>query len=112
MNKRAVYLYYYSMIVYLFGSIPFILYAILMKPINGLYHEKPYTIISPVFGNMGIYMEGLLVIALAFIAVSITLYLVSLIYNRGKNGQISNRTVITPLILYAFTFIALGATLI
>lgn len=112
MDKKSVYLYYYSMIIYLFGSVPFILYAVLIKPIGAMYHEKPYTMISPAFGNFGVYMEGLLVIALVFIVLSIILYLLSLMHNRSKNGKISNKTIITPVILYAFTFIALGVALI
>ncbi len=112
MDKKSVYLYYYSMIIYLFGSVPFILYAVLIKPIGAMYHEKPYTMTSPVFGNFGVYMEGLLVIALVFIVLSIILYLLSLMHNRSKNGKISNKTIITPVLLYAFTFIALGVALI
>ncbi|MEM0139151.1 MAG: hypothetical protein QXZ44_00850 [Ferroplasma sp.] len=112
MDKKSLYLYYYSMIVYLFGSVPFILYGVLIKPIGVMYHEQPFKMVSPVFGNFGVYEEGLLVIALVFIIASIILYLVSLLKNRSRNGKISTRTIIAPVLLYIFTFAVIGVALI
>ncbi|WP_337860661.1 hypothetical protein [Ferroplasma sp.] len=112
MDKKSIYLYYYSMIIYLFGSVPFILYAVLIKPIGAMYNEKPFQMISPVFGNFGVYEEGLLAITLVLVILSIILFAVSLMHNRSKNGKISTRTVIAPVILYIFTFAVIGVALI
>jgi len=112
MDKKSIYLYYYSMIVYLFGSVPFVLYAVLIKPIGVMYHEHPFTMTSPVFGNFGVYEEGLLVIALVLVILSVILYVISLVHNRGNHGKISLRTVIAPILLYVFTFAVIGVTVI
>ncbi len=112
MDKKSLYMYYYSMIIYLFGSVPFILYAVIMKPIATLYHEEVYNMTSPVLGNFGAYLNLLLAITLTFIAVSIILMAISLYHNKTKNGKISRRTIITPVILYIFTFAAIGVALI
>ena len=112
MDKKSLYYYYYSMIVYLFGSVPFVLYAILIKPVGKLYHEKPFTMTSPVFGNFGVFEEVLLALTLIFIAISIILFIISIMGNKKKKKKISTATLITPLILYAFTFIALGAAVL
>ena len=112
MDKKSLYLYYYSIIVYLFGSVPFILYAVLIKPIGAMYHERPFQTVSPVFGNFGVYEEGLLVIALVLIILSIILFILSLGHNRASNGKISNRTIIAPVLLYIFTFAVIGVALI
>ncbi len=112
MDKRSLYLYYYSMIAYLFGSVPFILYAVLIKPVGAMYHEVPSTMVSPVFGNFANYELGLLIITLIFVVVSIILYVLSLMRNRSKNGKISTRTIIAPVLLYIFTFAVIGVALI
>ncbi|KJE49931.1 MULTISPECIES: hypothetical protein [Acidiplasma] len=112
MDKKSLYLYYYAMIAYWIGSVPFVLYAILIKPVGKLYHEQPYTMISPVFGNFGVYEEGLLVIALVFIFISIILLGISIAHNKSTNGKISRRTIITPILLYIFTFAALGGAIL
>ncbi|MCL4453600.1 hypothetical protein [Ferroplasma sp.] len=112
MDKKSIYLYYYSMIIYLFGSVPFILYAVLIKPIGAMYHENPSTMVSPVFGNFAVYEEGLLVITLVLVIISIILYAISLGHNRSRNGKISSRTVIAPILLYIFTFAVIGVALI
>ncbi len=112
MDKKSLYLYYYSMIVYLFGSVPFILFAILIKPISALYHENAYQMTSPVLGNFGAYINLLFAITLIFIFVSIILMIMSLYHNNTKKGKISKRTIITPVILYIFTFAAIGVALI
>jgi hypothetical protein len=100
------------MIIYLFGSVPFILYAVLIKPIGAMYHEQPFKMVSPVLGNFGVYEEGLLVITLALVIISILLYVASLGHNRSRNGKISSRTVIAPILLYIFTFAVIGVALI
>jgi hypothetical protein len=112
MDKKSIYLYYYSMIVYLFGSVPFILYAVLIKPIGVMYHEHPFQMISPAFGNFGVYEEGLLVIALVMVILSVVLYIISLMHNRGNHGKISSRTIIAPILLYIFTFAIIGVAVI
>jgi magnesium-transporting ATPase (P-type) len=112
MDKKSIYLYYYSMIIYLFGSVPFILYAVLIKPIGVMYHEKPFSMVSPVFGNFGVYEEGLLVITLVLVIVSIILFVISLLHNKSRNGKISFRTILAPVILYIFTFAVIGVALI
>ncbi len=112
MDKKSLQLYYYSMIIYWIGSIPFILYAVLIKPIGKMYHEQPYKMISPVFGNFGVYEQNLLIAALVLIILSILLLTISLIHNKSVKGKISKRTIITPIILYLFTFIVLIGALI
>jgi hypothetical protein len=112
MDKKSIYMYYYSMIVYLFGSVPFILYAVLIKPIGAMYHEHPFQMTSPVFGNFGVYEEGLLVITLVMIILSVVLYIISLMHNRGNHGKISSRTIIAPILLYVFTFAIIGVAVI
>jgi len=112
MDKKSIYLYYYSMIIYLFGSVPFILYAVLIKPIGAMYHEHPFQMTSPVFGNFGVYEEGLLVITLVMVILSIILYAISLMHNRGRHGKISSRTIIAPILLYIFTFAVIGVAVI
>ncbi len=105
MNK-ALNIYYASIILYLFGSVPFVLYAVVIKPLSVSYHEDTYKMISPVFGNFGVYINSLEIIELVLITVSLALFIIAIFTARSGGKKLSKLTIIFPVILYIFAYAA------
>ncbi|SMD31345.1 hypothetical protein [Picrophilus oshimae] len=105
MNK-ALNMFYASMVLYLFGSVPFVLYAVVIKPLSVSYHENTYSMISPVFGNFGVYISSLEIIELVLITISLALFIVSIFLARASGKKLSKLTLMFPVILYLFAYIA------
>ena len=110
MDRFSLKLYYSSMMVYIFGSITLILYALIINPMAVMYHEPISQMTSPVFGSYGRYLFSLELFTIIVMVASLILYAISIYHNYSRNGKISMRTVITPLILYAFAFVLLGVS--
>lgn len=110
MDKLSLNLYYASMVVYMVGGIPLILYTLIIRPIAQLYHEPISTMVSPVFGNYGIFLRNLFIISVVAVTISLVLYLVSVYRTKHGNRKISTFTVIFPLILYVFGYVLLGVS--
>ncbi|MCL4330925.1 MAG: hypothetical protein M1304_01475 [Candidatus Thermoplasmatota archaeon] len=108
MDSKALGLYYGSMIVYMIGSIPLILYTLIVRPIANMYHEPISQMVSPIFGNYGAYLRDLFIISLVFVTVSVVLYLISVQRTSWGRKGISLPTIIMPVILFAFAYILLG----
>lgn len=110
MDSKALNLYYGSMIVYMIGSVPLILYTLIVMPIAKMYHEPIAHMVSPIFGNYADYLRDLFLISLIFVTVSLLLYLLSVQRTSwGKNG-ISRRTLVLPVILFAFAYLLLAVS--
>lgn len=110
MNKKSLNLYYASMIIYMIGGIPLVLYTLIIRPIAELYDEPISSMVSPVFGAYGPYLRNLFIISLVFVTVSLVLYLASVYGTRHRNGRISNITLILPIALYVFGYALLGVS--
>ncbi|KAA8922927.1 MAG: hypothetical protein F6Q11_02640 [Thermoplasma sp.] len=98
------------MMIYIFGSITLILYTLIIKPIALMYHEPISQMTSPVFGNYGRYLFSLEAFTLIVMIASLVLYGISMYHNHTRNGKVSMRTIIAPLILYVFAFALLGVS--
>ncbi|MCL5881539.1 MAG: hypothetical protein M1592_03025 [Candidatus Thermoplasmatota archaeon] len=110
MDSKALGLYYGSMIVYMIGSIPLILYTLIVRPIANMYHEPISQMVSPIFGNYGAYLRDLFIISLVFVTASVVLYLVSVQRTSWGRKGISRMTIIMPVVLFAFAYILLGVS--
>lgn len=98
------------MIVYMVGAVPLILYGLVIKPIANLYHEPIATMVSPVFGNYGNYLNSLFFISLALVSLSLLFFILSW-YSASKKGKnLSPATKLLPIILFAFGYILLGVS--
>ena len=110
MNKFSLKMYYASMITYMIGGIPLVLYSLIIRPIALLYHEPISSMVSPVFGNYGLYLRDLFIISLAFVTTSLILYLISVYTTRRSSGRISTVTIVLPIALYVFGYVLLGVS--
>ncbi|MEM3852550.1 MAG: hypothetical protein QXP70_06070, partial [Methanomassiliicoccales archaeon] len=110
MKRRALYLYYASMIVYMISSIFFILYALVIRPVALLYHENVRQMVSPVFGNFYVFMLSLLIISYVLVSVSLVLFLLSMLTARRNRSRLSAMTIIFPIILYVVAYSLLGVS--
>jgi hypothetical protein len=110
MNRRALHLYYASMIVYMLASIFFILYGLVIRPVSVLYHENVKQMVSPVFGNFYVFMLSLVIISLTLTAISLALFLASIAIARKARSHLSAGTLIFPVLLYVFAFALLGVS--
>lgn len=110
MDKLSLNLYYSSMIVYMIGGIPLILYTLIIRPIASLYHEPIASMISPVFGNYSLYLLGLFTVSLIFVTTSLLLFLISLYRTRKHKNKISTITIALPIALYVFGYALLGVS--
>ncbi|MEM0157858.1 MAG: hypothetical protein QXN26_07370 [Thermoplasmataceae archaeon] len=110
MDSKSLSLYYGSMIVYMIGSIPLVLYTLIVRPIANMYHEPVSQMVSPIFGNYAAYLRDLFIISLVFVTLSAVLYLASVQRTSWGRKGISSVTIILPVILYAFAYILLGVS--
>lgn len=110
MDSKALNLYYGSMIIYMIGSIPLILYTLIVRPIANMYHEPISQMVSPIFGNYGAYLRDLFVISIAFVTLSLILYLISVQRTSWGRRGVSRTTIILPIVLFAFAYILLGVS--
>ena len=110
MDKLSLNLYYSSMIVYMIGGVPLILYTLIIRPIANLYKEPISSMVSPVFGNYGSYLFALFLISLIFVTVSLLLFLVSVYRVKSHRQRISNATLALPIALYIFGYALLGVS--
>ncbi|MBX8632150.1 MAG: hypothetical protein KIY12_09210 [Thermoplasmata archaeon] len=110
MNRRALHLYYASMIVYMLASIFFILYGLVIRPVSLLYHEDVRQMVSPVFGNFYMFMLSLVIISVTLTVISLALFLASVAVARKTQSRLSAGTLIFPVLLYLFAFTLLGVS--
>ncbi|MCL4335351.1 MAG: hypothetical protein M1402_04565 [Candidatus Thermoplasmatota archaeon] len=108
MKFGALQKYYTSMIIYMIGSIPLILYGLIIKPIADLYHENPSVMVSPVFGNYYDYLNDLFYASIIIVTVSLFFMLYSFMDARKAGKKIATRTWMFPLLLYIFAYVLLG----
>ena len=110
-NKRLA-LFYTSMIIYIAGSIPMVLYTLVIYPIVRMYHEPISSMVSPVFGNYYEFLLALFIVSLVFMLVSLIFFLVSLLMKNGKGVRagLRIRTILLPLLLYVFAFALIGVS--
>jgi|GEM_PF-1695263 positive regulator of sigma E activity len=106
----SLHLYYTSMIIYMIDAIPLILYTLVIKPIANLYHEPISTMVSPVFGNYGFYLDSLFFISLALTTVSLMFFVLA--WNSAiKSGKtLSAGTKFLPVVLFIFAYSLLGVS--
>jgi energy-converting hydrogenase Eha subunit E len=110
-NKRLA-LFYTSMIIYIAGSIPLVLYTLVIYPIVKLYNEPISSMVSPVFGNYYDFLLSLFVVSLVFMLASIAFFLLSL-FTKGSSGTRNGlrlRTILLPVLLYIFAFALIGVS--
>lgn len=110
MDKLSLNMYYASMVIYMIGGIPLILYTLIIRPIAGLYHEPISTMVSPVFGNYSIYLRNLFIISTVMVTASLLLYLFALYRTKHGNRKISTLTMLFPVVLYVFGYALLGVS--
>lgn len=110
MDRTSLNIYYASMIIYMIGGVPLVLYTLIIRPIAKLYNEPISTMVSPVFGNYGLYLRDLFLISLAFVTVSLALYLLSIYRTRHGKKNLSTMTWFLPLVLYVFGYALLGVS--
>ncbi|MCL4452219.1 MAG: hypothetical protein M1327_06315 [Candidatus Thermoplasmatota archaeon] len=110
-NKRLA-LFYTSMIIYIAGSIPLVLYTLVIYPIVKLYNEPVSSMVSPVFGNYYNFLLSLFVVSLVFMLASVAFFLLSLFTNgsSGVRSRLRLRTVLLPVLLYVFAFVLIGVS--
>ena len=110
-NKRLA-LFYTSMIIYIAGSIPLVLYTLVIYPIVKLYNEPISSMVSPVFGNYYNFLLSLFVVSLVFMLASVAFFLLSLLTKgrSGIRGGLRLRTVLLPVLLYVFAFALIGVS--
>ncbi len=110
MDKFSLNLYYASMIIYMIGGIPLILYTLIIRPIAELYNEPISTMVSPVFGNYSIYLRNLFIITIVIVTISLILYLIAVYRAKHGNRKISTFTMVFPILLYVFGYALLGVS--
>ena len=110
MDKVSLNLYYASMIIYMIGGIPLILYTLIIRPIAVLYNEPISSMVSPVFGNYGIYLRNLFIVSIVIVTISLVLFLISVYRAKHGNRKISTFTIVFPIILYIFGYALLGVS--
>lgn len=110
MDKFALNLYYVSMIIYMIGGIPLILYTLIIRPIAELYHEPISTMVSPVFGSWSLFLRDLFIISTVFVTVSLLFYLSSVYRAKHSSRGISTATLVLPIVLYVFGYVLLGVS--
>lgn len=110
MDKTSLNLYYASMIIYLIGGVPLVLYTLIIRPIANLYNEPISSMMSPVFGNYAIYLRNLFIVSIVFVTASLLLYAISIERTRKAHKSLSRITVALPLILYIFGYVLLGVS--
>ncbi len=112
MKNKALMTYYLSMIVYLFGAIIVILFGVVIEPVVSYYHEQTHTMTSPIFGNFYNFLMGLAIIGTVLTTSSLVLFLLSYTWARKSEMHMSKMTVALPLVLYAFSYLVIGVSLI
>lgn len=110
MDRLSLKLYYASMIVYMVGGIPLILYTLVIRPIARLYNEPISDMISPVFGNYALFLRDLFIISIAFVSASLIMFLLSVHRTKRNHRTISAITVVLPVALYIFGYALLGVS--
>ncbi len=110
MDKLSLNMYYASMIVYMIGGIPLILYTLIIRPIAELYNEPISSMVSPVFGNYSIYLRNLFIVSIVIVTISLVLYLAAVYRAKHGKKKISTFTVIFPIVLYIFGYALLGVS--
>lgn len=108
MKFGALEKFYLSMIVYMIGSIPMILYGLIIKPIAIMYHEDPAVMVSPVFGNYYDYLNDLFIVSLSLVSVSLILFVLSFLDAKKSGKRMRPRTILMPVLLFLFAYVLLG----
>ncbi len=110
-NRRLA-LFYTSMIIYIAGSIPMILYTLIIYPIVRMYNEPISSMVSPVFGNYYDFLLALFITSLVFMVASLIFFMGSILMKNGKEVRagLRFRTILLPLLLYVFAFALIGVS--
>ena len=91
MDKLSLNLYYASMIIYILGGVPLILYTLVLRPVANLYHEDITTMTSPVFGPYGPFLRDVSIISLIFVTLSAIFYFISVYRAKVHGKKLSNK---------------------
>lgn len=103
-------MYYTSMIIYMIDAIPLILYTLVIKPIANLYHEPIGTMVSPVFGNYGFYLDSLFFISLILTTLSLVFFILAWNDALRSGRTLSMGTRLLPVVLFIFSYTLLGVS--
>ncbi|MEM0097733.1 MAG: hypothetical protein QXH39_06220 [Conexivisphaerales archaeon] len=110
MKIKALYTYYLSIIIYIFGGLFVIAYSLIIKPISEMYNEQLNIMVSPVFGNYATFLSSLFYVALTLTTVSLFIFIIALITARNEKKAMSTITLTLTILLYAFAYVALLVT--
>ncbi len=110
MDRKSLWLYYASMIVYMIGGIPLVLYTLIIRPIADMYNEPVSDMTSPVFGNYSLFLRNLFIVSTIFVTFSLLLFVVSVYRTKHDGRRISGMTVFLPIALYIFGYSLLGVS--
>jgi hypothetical protein len=91
-------------------AIPLILYTLVIKPIANLYHEPISTMVSPVFGNYGFYLDSLFFISLILTTVSLIFFVLAWSGAIKSGKTLSIGTKLLPIIIFVFSYLLLGVS--